>query len=155
MTTTLKETDIADLNNRHIHSIDKLYRMHTGVASEILEIHDDHFVLQVQVHDRLPAERRELIIFNITKAWLPNPELKHCRRVCLRVVKSQAPAGLLADPKLNGGVQREEFTAAFAAQIRAIGAASKRPKILVDEYEGRLPLNGRSDLQRIEKPSTS
>jgi len=141
--------DIAALNDRHINSIDKLYRMYAGTSSHVLAVGDDHFVLHVQVFDGHSPERRESLIFNITKAWRRNPELEHCRRVHVRVVKSQAPAGLCVDPMLHGGVKSEEFISRFAAQIRAIVAADKLPKILLAEYEGDLPLVEPGDLRRL------
>ena len=141
--------DIDELNNRHINAIDKLYRMHAGASSRVVDICDDCFELRVELSQRVLPEKRERIIFNITNSWFRNHELADCKRVIVRVYETPSPVGFSIEPDRSVEDPIKELAAAIRENFKLMKEAEKLPKLLIGEYTGKIPLEDRSDLRRI------
>jgi hypothetical protein len=141
--------DIAELNRRHIYAIDKLYRMNAGLSSSVVDIYDDCFELRVEISQRVPPEKRENLIFNITKSWFSNFELADCKRVFVRVFETPSPVGFSRPLDKSSDDPVKQLVATLREAFTLMKEAEKLPKLLLGEYTGPIPFKDRSDLRRI------
>ncbi len=74
----LDQISIGEICTRFIHRVDKLRRMATGVASELVEYHDGVMELEASTHNEyyLGGEKLHPVFRNIPPSWLIPPELK-------------------------------------------------------------------------------
>jgi len=52
MSFNLSKQEVSEINSKHLHSVDKHYRMHTGVGSQLLSVKNDTLVLEINVNDQ-------------------------------------------------------------------------------------------------------
>jgi len=71
----MEKTHIEDINRRHIHSVDKLYRMHGGLSSKLLDFNNGTIYTQIHTTD-LWTKSPLLTAFQLVQCWVDfNPEL--------------------------------------------------------------------------------
>ena len=56
----LSEEEVSAINLKHLRTVDKLYRINSGVGSNLLSVHNDTMVLEININDK----------------WLENKTLK-------------------------------------------------------------------------------
>ena len=52
MSFNLSDQEVSKINTKHIHSVDKFFRMHAGVGSDLLSVKNDTMVLEINVNDK-------------------------------------------------------------------------------------------------------
>ena len=88
----MNNLDINAINQRYIHTIDKLYRMHGGLSSELMAFHNGVLYIDISVDDRWPLKEKTLkgTALQIAQSWRGNSELKHAFGyhvfICHRIV---------------------------------------------------------------------
>jgi len=66
----LSQSEIKQLNDRHIGGVDKWFRMFMGLASEITKVEDNVIHLQVVYSNKVKRSKAEIV----ARTWLKSPE---------------------------------------------------------------------------------
>lgn len=66
---SLSESEIKQLNNRHIGGVDKWLRMFMGVASEVTKVEDNVIHLEVTYSNKVKQSKAE----TVARTWLKSP----------------------------------------------------------------------------------
>ena len=76
---TLSETTIAGISSKHIHSVDKFYRMFAGLASHLERYEKDIIYLRIEnTEKKLPSNYKTAL--DLAKCWwIGNKELSHAK----------------------------------------------------------------------------
>jgi hypothetical protein len=143
--------DLSELTSRHANSVDKWYRMCAGMSSSIVALDDDSYELRVEMSDRVPPEKREQMIFNISKAWSRLRELAHCRHVRVRVYRTQSPQGFMVAPDKSSDDPMKALAAVMMAQFKRMRESEKLPKPFYAEYVGEHPLEDRAQFHKVDR----
>ena len=48
----LSKQEVSAINSKHLHTVDKLYRINAGVGSDLLSVKNDTMVLEVNINDQ-------------------------------------------------------------------------------------------------------
>jgi len=147
--------NLDELNHRHIHGVDKYFRMYSGAASSLEALTDDLIELRVELFKQRwpdPVER-DGIVFAVTKPWRYNKELASYQRLRIRVYMRLAPTGFCCLPDRfrddPNGELANTITNTIKNPIRQIQELGKLPKPFFAEYTGKFPLVDPSDLKRL------
>ena len=92
MTITDKET-LSAINDRHMHAIDKMYRMFAGLSSHLLAYEEGTLTLQVHHSKRWPKDP-VTTAQQLAESWIRfNPELKEAHTYMVYVHASGSETG--------------------------------------------------------------
>jgi hypothetical protein len=132
MSFNLSDQEVSKINSEHIHSVDKLYRMHTGVGSNLLSVKDDTMVLEVNVNDKwLTKKTLEETSIQFLNSWKDyNKILQNCKYYIVYIYKS-SPLGFNFDANST----KEEIPL-LLKKIK-----SKEFKILLYRFSNKEPNN--------------
>mgnify|MGYP000956125444 CR=1 FL=1 len=99
MSFNLSDQEVSKINSKHIHSVDKFYRMHTGVGSNLLSVKDDTMVLEVNINDKwLTKKTLEHTPIQFLNCWKEyNNVLQNCKYYIVYIYKS-SPLGFTISP---------------------------------------------------------
>jgi hypothetical protein len=122
MSFNLSKQEVSKINSKHLHSVDKLYRMNAGVGSSLLSVKDDTMVLEVNINDKwLTIKTLEQISIQFLNNWKENiKELQKCKYYVVYVYKT-SPLGFTISPNAT----EEEI----ALKLKKFN--SREPKILL------------------------
>ena len=128
MSFNLSKQEVSKINSKHLHSVDKLYRMHTGVGSQLLSVKNDTLVLKINVNDQwLTKKTLEQTSIQFLNSWKQNiKELQKCKYYIVYIYKS-SPLGFTIDIKTT----KEEI----ALKLKKFN--SKKSKILLDVFSNK------------------
>ena len=128
MSFNLSKQKVSEINSKHLHSVDKFYRMHAGVGSELLSVENDTLVLEINVNDQwLTKKTLEQTSQQFLNSWKQNiKELQKCKYYIVLINKS-SPLGFTVDSKTT----KEEI----ASQLKKFN--SKESKILLDIFSNK------------------
>lgn len=132
MSFNLSKQEVSEINSKHLHSVDKFYRMHAGVGSKLLSVKNDTLTLEIDVNDKWLAKKTlEQTSIQFLKSWKDfNKELQKCNYYIVNIYKS-SPLGFTIDiktPKEDIALKLKRFN-------------SKKAKILLDVFSNREPNN--------------
>lgn len=130
MSFNLSDQEVSKINTKHIHSVDKLYRMHAGVGSNLLSVKDDTMVLEVNINDKwLTKKTLEHTPIQFLNCWKEyNNDLQNCKYYIVYIYKS-SPLGFTISPNATN----EEI----ALQLKKFN--SKESKILLNVFSNKEP----------------
>lgn len=86
--------DLEILNERHLRSVDKFFRMFAGAASRITKFHGEIIYLDIQIDDRLKIPL-EQITRNIATSWHTESDLSGATGYVAHIYKSLHPSGFV------------------------------------------------------------
>lgn len=86
--------DLKLLNDRHIRTSDKFFRMFAGAASQITAFEEECICLDIHVDNRL-AMPLEKITRNIAASWHREPELQSAKSYVAHIYKTERPSGFV------------------------------------------------------------
>ena len=96
----MEKEHIAELNRQFIIKADKLYRMHAGLASELVDYRDGIICLHISVSKRWPKPP-EVTARQLAGDWKSHmPELRDARGYDVRIVRIQNDTGFAVSPEL-------------------------------------------------------
>ena len=132
MSFNLSKKKVSEINSKHLHSVDKLYRMHAGVGSKLLSVKNDTLTLEINVNDQwLTKKTLEQTSIQFLKSWKDfNKELQKCNYYIVNIYKS-SPLGFTINIKTS----KEDI----ALKLKKFN--SKESKILLDVFSNREPNN--------------
>ena len=132
MSFNLSKKKVSEINLRHLHSVDKFYRMHAGVGSKLLSVEKDTLTLEIDVNDKwLTKKTLEQTSIQFLKSWKDfNKELQKYNYYIVNIYKS-SPLGFTIDIK----TPKEDI----ALKLKKLN--SKKVKILLDVFSNREPNN--------------
>ena len=128
MSFNLSKQEVSEINSKHLHSVDKLYRMHAGVGSQLLSVKNDTLVLEINVNDQwLTKKTLEQTSIQFLNSWKQNiKELQKCKYYIVNIYKS-SPLGFTIDIKTT----KEEI----ALKLKKFNG--KESKILMDVFSNK------------------
>jgi hypothetical protein len=88
----LENIALAALNERHLRTSDKFFRMFAGAASVITAFEDGIISLEIRVDNRLSLPV-EMITRNIAKSWRHEKELESATGYVAHIYKTERPSG--------------------------------------------------------------
>ena len=128
MSFNLSKQKVSEINSKHLHSVDKLYRMHAGVGSTLLSVENDTMALEINVNDQwLTRKTLEQTSSQFLNSWKQfNKELQKCNYYIVNIYKSR-PLGFTIDSKTT----KEEV------QLKLKKFNSKESKILLEVFSNK------------------
>jgi len=128
-----QELDIRAISQRHIHSVDKLYRMCAGVASELISYESGVIELEVRKGKRW-TKTPEVTARQFAESWRKgNRELADAVAFLVHIYDKPTPPGFSVPAD---SLSDDDAIAALADRIRAIMRAPD-PDVLVATVRGR------------------
>ncbi len=127
--------DLRDVAERHIYSIDKLYRMHAGLSSDLVSYENWIIDLDIRVTKRWPKSL-EVTALQMADCWLGKPELVQAKGYLVHIYDVQKPVGSSV-PVHKGsaeGPARKEWMSSFVQAMKAM--AEPRTDILAATIRG-------------------
>ena len=127
--------DLRDVAERHIYSIDKLYRMHAGLSSDLISYEDGIIELEIRVTKRWPKSH-EVTALQLADCWRGQPELDQAKGCLVHIYDVQKPVGSSV-PVHKGsaeGPAREEWMSSFVQAMKAM--AEPRTDVLAATIRG-------------------
>ena len=85
--------DLEQINHRHIHGIDKFYRMFGGAASRLLSFEYGILELEVRLDERAHRSTPVAMARKLADSWHREPELVHATGFLIHVYKAVRPLG--------------------------------------------------------------
>ena len=98
MSLNLSKQEVSEINSKHLHSVDKFYRMHAGVGSQLLSVKNDTLVLEITINDQwLTKKTLEQTSIQFLNDWKEHiKELQKCKYYIVYINKS-SPLGFTID----------------------------------------------------------
>ena len=125
MSFNLLDKEVSKINTKHIHSVDKFFRMHAGIGSDLLSVKDDTMVLEINVNDKwLTKKTLEQTSIQFLNDWKKyNDVLQKCKYYVVYIYKT-SPLGFTISPNAT----EEEI----ALKLKKFN--SRESKILLDIF---------------------
>ena len=132
MSFNLSKQEVSKINSEHLHSVDKHYRMNTGVGSQLLSVKDDTMVLEVSINDKwLTKKTLEHTPIQFLNCWKDyNKILQNCKYYIVYIYKS-SPLGFNFD--VNSTEEQ------IALQLKKLN--TKESKTLLYVLSNKVPNN--------------
>ena len=134
--------ELKPINHRHIHAIDKLYRMHAGASTHLTALHDGVFELETRIDHRKRNVSNERFAENIARSWHRNAELRACLECRIRFYQSAGPSGFTIPTKRVKGKGPETLAQVVLPLFKQMAEAQKLPAPLIAEYSISLAPKG-------------
>lgn len=128
---------LQSVNDRHINSVDKLYRMHAGASTHLTSISGGVFTLETKADGRKRPIPLQQLARNIADSWHREPELASCHACRVLVFQSAGPVGFaipVRDHHRGGRLDRDSLTAALLEMMRRVNEADRLPAPLAAEF---------------------
>ena len=128
-----EKIDIEAISRRHIYSIDKLYRMHGGLSSDLVSYDSGVIELEIRKGKRWPKPP-ELKARQLAECWKSsNRELSNAVAFIVHIDEHKAPTGFSVPADL---LKNKDAISALAESIRQTINAP-RADILIATVRGR------------------
>jgi len=127
--------DLSEVADRHIYSVDKLYRMHAGISSDLVSYEDEIIELEIRVTERWPKSH-EVTALQLANCWRRNRELDQAKGYLVHIYDIQRPVGLSVSAQKSSveAPAREEWLRSFVEAMKAM--AEPRGDVLVATIRG-------------------
>jgi len=128
-----EEIDIKAISQRHIHRIDKLYRMCAGLSSDLVSYESGVIELEIRKGKRWPKPP-EVTARQLAECWRhSNRELSGAVAFVVHIYEQRTPTGFSVPA---GQLQDKEAVSVFAESIRQLIKAPVAD-ILIATVRGR------------------
>lgn len=129
---------IPAINERHIPTVDKFFRMCAGASSKLLALGKSTFQLEIRIDQRVTGESAPRLVWNIAQSWRnQNPELGDCLACIVCLHRSPGPTGFMLPASGRPADDDAEVRTdplEIAARIHEIESASRLPAPLLARY---------------------
>ena len=86
---------IKDINTKHIHAVDKHYRMYSGLSSQLLDYVDNTIILEITINERWQKDSNTTAK-QLADSWKKfNPELSSALHYLVHVIHSKKTTGFV------------------------------------------------------------
>lgn len=104
---SLSSEQVEIINDEHIHSVDKLYRMHAGISSRLKSVKNGIAHLEVEIHSRW-EKTNEVTVKQFIESWgNHNPDLKNIDGWGVRIYSAEKVAGFTLSPNEIDSIQTQ------------------------------------------------
>ena len=123
--------DLEQINHRHIHGIDKFFRMFGGAASQLLSFDDGILELEVRLDNRANRSTPAAMARKLADSWHREPELRSATGFLVHVYKTMRPLGFAIPAS---GRSKKTLMEDLVRQARKL--AKEHPDILLETVRG-------------------
>lgn len=125
--------NLAAISRRHIHGIDKLYRMHAGLSSELVSYESEVIELEIR-HGARWKKSPEVTARQMADCWRNhNPELSAAVAFLVHIYEKPTPPGFCVPAKQ---LKSKQALQALVDQVKAM-TTNPEPDILLATIRGR------------------
>jgi len=78
MSFNISDKEVSKINSKHLHTVDKLYRMNAGVGSNLICVKDGTMVLEVNINNKwLAIKNLKQTSIQFLNSWKDN--IQECK----------------------------------------------------------------------------
>tara|TARA_R110002096_G_scaffold233047_8_gene423027 strand:- start:2129 stop:2551 length:423 start_codon:yes stop_codon:yes gene_type:complete len=125
------EIDIQAISQRHICSIDKLYRMYGGLSSNLISYDNQVIELEIRKSSKW-TKTPEVTARQLADCWKRNRELSDAVAFVVHLYKQHGPTGIFTPKK---SLRSPDALEALLEKMKQM--AAPKPDILVGTIHGR------------------
>ena len=117
--------DLREVAREYINRIDKHYRMHAGLSSDLVSYEDGIIELEIRVTKRWPKSH-EVTALQLANSWRWNDELVQAKGYLVHIYDVQRPVGLSVPAHKSSaeGPTQDEWLESVVAAMKAMAEPS-------------------------------